>query len=197
MDISLKTLLPMVRDTIIAPRQGATAIINLGLPASIGWTALLLMAVGSAVFTHLSLVMMPQAEAAFFGSVMNSPIRTAIMQWGVMILSVHMIHRIGRWRGGKGQLSDALILVAWLQFILLCMQVLQLVTLVLMPPVSELLGILGLVLFFWLLTNFIAELHGFKSLGLTFVAVLICLFITGILLSFVLALVLGLPAAGA
>ena len=136
MEFSLKNLLLLVRETVIAPRQGARTVMNLGLSISFGWLALLLMAIGSALFTHL-------------------------------------------------------LLMAWLQFILLCLQVLQLVTQVLLPPLSELLGLVGLALFFWLLTNFIAELHGFGSLVKTFVAVLICLVLAAFLLAFVVALIFG------
>ncbi len=191
MEFSLKNLLLLVRETVIAPRQGARTVMNLGLSISFGWLALLLMAIGSALFTHLTLALLPMEEMQMLGSAVSSPIRTAILQWGVMLLSVQAVYHIGRWRGGIGQLRDAVLLMAWLQFILLCLQGLQLVTQVLLPPLSELLGLVGLALFFWLLTNFIAELHGFGSLVKTFVAVLICLVLAAFLLAFVVALIFG------
>jgi len=191
MEFSLKSLLSLARETVIAPRQGARAVINLGLSASFGWLALLLMAVASALFTHLTLALLPPAEVQMLGSAISSPFRTALMQWGVMLLSVQAIYHIGRWRGGTGQLRDAVMLMAWLQFILLCLQVLQLVAQVLLPPVSELLGLIGLALFFWLMTNFIAEMHGFRSLMMTFVAVVICLFLAAFFLAFVVVLFFG------
>jgi len=191
MEFSLNSLILLVRETLIAPRQGARAVMNLGLPSSVGWLALLLMAVASALLTHLTLALLPVAEVQMLGSAVSSPIRTALMQWGVMLLSVRAIHHIGRWRGGVGQLRDAVLLVAWLQFILLCLQVLQMATQVLLPPLSEMLGLLGLALFFWLLTNFIAELHGFHSLMKIFVAVVICLILAAFLLAFTMVLFFG------
>lgn len=191
MNFSLKTLLSLARETVFAPRDGARQIMALGLTASVGWLALLLMAVGSALFTHLTLALMPVEEVQMLGSAVTSPIRTALMQWGVMLVSVHAIYRIGRWRGGVGQLRDAVLLVAWLQFILLCLQVVQLLTQVLLPPLSQLLGLAGLALFFWLLTNFIAEMHGFQSLAKTFGAVLVCLVAGAFLLAFLMVLIFG------
>jgi hypothetical protein len=61
---------------------------------------------------------------------------------------------------------------------------------------ADILGLLGLVLFFWLLTNFVAELHGFKSLALTFIAILITVFTAAILLVLVFALLFGAAPPG-
>lgn len=194
MDLSLKTLLLLARETVIDPRKGARIVMNMGLPISTGWLVLLLMAVFSALFTQFTVALMPATEVEMLGGAVSSPIRTAILQWGVMLASVHAVYHIGRWRGGKGALVDAVVLMAWLQFVLLCLQVVQLVSLVILPPLSELLGMVGLALFFWLLTNFIAEMHGFKSLAMTFVAVLICLILAAFALAFVVVLFFG--AAG-
>lgn len=197
MELTFATLLKMARDSILAPRAGAASVMALDLPPKVGWWALMLMAVGSALLTHLSIAMMPAETQAYLGGAMSSPVRTAILQWIVMLLSVQAIHKIGRWRGGKGSLPDAVILVAWLQFILLCVQVVQLVAQVILPPFAEMLGLAGLVLFFWLLTNFIAELHGFRSLALTFIGVLITLFLGAFVLALVFALLFGAPAVRA
>lgn len=197
MEITLANLLGMVRDTLREPRAGAARIMALNVPSAAGWTALLLMAVGSTLLTHLSIALMPASAQDYLGPAMSSPIRTAIIQWVVMLVSVHAAYRIGRWRGGDGSLSDTVALMAWLQFILLCVQVLQLVAQVIVPPLSNWLGIAGLLLFFWLLTNFVAELHGFRRLGLVFVGVLLTLLIAGVVLGLAFALLIGVPVQGA
>jgi hypothetical protein len=55
-----------------------------------------------------------------------------------------------------------------------------------------------LVLFFWLMTNFVAELHGFASLSKTFFGILMALAVLTLLLGFGLALLIavtvGVPA---
>lgn len=197
MDVTPALLMRMVRETLLAPRAGAATLIAFGFAPMVGWMALLLMAVASTLLTHISFAMMPADAQAFWGAAMGSPVRTAILQWVVLLISVHAIHKIGRWRGGKGDLDGAVILVAWLQFILLCVQIAQLVAQALVPPLADLLGMVGLILFLWLLTNFVAELHGFKSLALTFFGILGTIIVASIALAFVLALLIGAPATGA
>jgi hypothetical protein len=116
----------------------------------------------------------------------------AVVQVVVMTLMALIAHAVGRWRGGLGRLEDAVILVAWLQFVLLVVQVAQLVAYVVLPPVGDVLGFVGLVLFFWLMTSFVVELHAFTSPGRVFFGILA----TIILLAFVFSALLTpfLPA---
>ena len=69
---------------------------------------------------------------------------------------------------------------------------------VLLPPFAPAAYLAGLALFFWLLTNFVAELHGFDSLSKTFFGILVVLAVPILLLGFGLALVIavtvGVPA---
>ncbi len=196
MDITPAFLMRMVRETLVAPRAGAATILDFGFAPMVGWLSLLLMAVASTVLTHLSFATMPPESREMWGPAMGSPIRTAMLQWVVLLISVHAIHKVGRWRGGKGSLQGAVVLVAWLQFILLCVQIAQLITQALLPPLSDMLGILGLVLFLWLLTNFTAELHGFSSLGMTFLGIMLTLFAASVVLALIFSLLIGAPATG-
>lgn len=193
MELTPAFLLRMVRETIVAPRAGAAAVLNMGFASSVGWLALMLMAVGSTLLTHISFATMPQEAKDFWGAAMASPMRTAMLQWVVLLISVHAIHKIGRWRGGVGTLSGSVVLVAWLQFILLCLQVVQLVIEILMPAAAAMLGVFGLVLFLWLLTNFVAELHQFRSLGIVFFGIVLTLFTLSFVLAIVFGLLLGAP----
>jgi hypothetical protein len=197
MDLTPALLMRMMRETLTAPRAGAAAVLNIGFAPIVGWMALLLMAVTSTLLTHISFAMMPGEVQEFWGAAMGSPVHTAILQWVVLLISVHAIHRVGRWRGGHGDLQGAVILVAWLQFILLCVQIAQLVAQALVPPLADLLGLLGLVLFLWLLTNFVAQLHGFASLGLTFLGIFLTILAASFAMAFVFALLFGSQPPGA
>jgi uncharacterized membrane protein len=55
-------------------------------------------------------------------------------------------------------------------------------------------SLVSLVLFFWLLTSFIAELHGFASLGWTFAGMIGAFFGMTLALSVILVLLFGLGA---
>jgi Na+/H+-dicarboxylate symporter len=64
---------------------------------------------------------------------------------------------------------------------------------VVLPPVGAIVNLAGFVIFLWLLTNFIAELHGFRSLLAVFGGIIFGM----VLLAFGLAVVLLLLTGGA
>lgn len=191
MDLTLASLLQLARFTVQSPREGARMVMQANLPIPARWVALALMAVVSSVVAHLSMGLMPTEAQAQMGGMMASPISTAIFQAGLMVVSVHAVFWIGRWRGGRGSFADALILVGWLQFILLILQVVQIVAQIILPPVSNLIGFASIGIFLWLLSNFIAELHGFRSVFMTMLGVLATLFAAGFVLSFILLAAIG------
>ncbi len=191
MDLTLSTLLQLARFTVQSPREGARMVMRADLPMPARWVALALMAVVSSVVAHLSMRLMPLESQAQMGGMMASPISTAILQAGLMLISVHAVYQIGRWRGGKGSFADALILMGWLQFILLILQLVQIAAQIILPPLSNLIGFASIGIFLWLISSFIAELHGFPSVFKTMVGVLATLFAAGFVLSFLLLLLIG------
>jgi hypothetical protein len=157
MDLSLSSLLQMARDSVQNPREGARAVLRLNPPRQARWTGLILMAVMSTVLTNLSVLMMPLEDQAMMGAFATSPLRMVVIQVAVLLIMVQAVYHVGRWRGGQGSFADALLLVGWLQFILLVLQVAQIVLQVVLPPLAEILGLLGLILFLWLLTGFVDD----------------------------------------
>ena len=183
MDLSLSSLLSLARYTVQNPREGARMVMGANLPMVARWVALALMAVTSAILAHLAFALMPAEVRLSMDGAMSSPLTSAVMQGGLMLIAVFVIHYVGRWRGGAGRFEDALILMIWLQFILLILQVVQIVTQVLLPPASVLVGYVSIGIFLWLLSNFVAELHGFSSVLLTFFGVLVTLIAIGFILA--------------
>jgi Yip1 domain len=181
-------LADLVKLTLEDPRRGVRAVLNLGIPLPARTAALLLMAVGSALLTHLGFLVLPPSEDPVMAFITGSPLRTAVVQWVILACTVVLIDRVGRARGGTGNLADALLIVVWVQVIMLGLQVVQLVALLVAPPLAMIINLGGLVLFFWLLTNFIAELHGFSSRSAVFIGIAV----TGLAVAFVLVLVLTL-----
>lgn len=179
MDLSLLALLRQVRDTLADPRGGARRIIALRVPVQVGWIAVALMAVVSTLFAYLSYHLSPADTRAYFAEAMAIPLRTAFLQLFVWVAGAFALYRMGRARGGRGTLDDTVALIAWLQFVMLVLQVVTLLAQVLVPPLAGILALAEVALFFWLLVHFVAELHGFKSLVATFAGVLggLCLLI--------------------
>jgi hypothetical protein len=120
-----------------------------------------------------------------------SPFRAALFQWGFLALSVLLMHRVGRAFGGRGSLADALLVVVWLQIIMLGFQTLQLVVSPILPPLAGVIGLVSFVVYFWLMSCFIAELHGFASRGRVFLGIILTGLAAGLVLAVLMILFLG------
>jgi hypothetical protein len=157
---------------------------------------LLLMAVASAVLMQVGFMILPPTDDPLAVLMMASPLRTAVIQWLILSVSVLLIYRVGRAWGGRGSLPDSLLVVVWLQVIMLGVQAVQVVALIIAPPVAAIINLAGLVLFFWLMTSFIAELHGFTSRGKVLAGILVTSFAVAMILVFLLLLTFGPEALG-
>ncbi|MFN3641878.1 MAG: YIP1 family protein [Gemmobacter sp.] len=194
MDLTLPTLAALVRETLRDPRGTARRLMALDLPPQASWLGAAVIAALSAILAHLTFGVM----AARQGGPANlpAPVMTAAFQYAVMVMTVLGVHHIGRRFGGRGGFADALLLVVWLQFILVCVQGAQLVALLVLPPVADILSVAGLVLFLWLLTAFVAELHGFASMGRVLGGVIASLFGLALVMAIFLSVILGGPPGG-
>jgi hypothetical protein len=187
--LTMGNLLRMARDTVSNPREGAETVLALGLPRQALWLAFALVVVLSMFLGDLLYLLagLP-GDGALTGPLAGSPIVAGLLQGAFLFLMAHAVTHIGRMFGGMGRFEEALALVVWLQFIFICVQVLQLVAVLVVPPMAAIITILAVGLFFWLLVNFIATLHGFTSLGMVFVMTIL----SGFTILFVLSLILTL-----
>lgn len=183
MTLDLTSLVAMAWRTVRNPREGAEEVLALGIPREALWTILLLVVVLSVLLAQATVLIMGPGAG-----MMMSPVVTGLVQFVLLVMMVFAIHFVGRAMGGTGSLEEAMLLVSWLQFIMVLIQVAQTVSLLILPPVAGLLGIAGLVVFLWLLTHFIAVLHGFRSLAQVFVMILVTAFAIAFVLSILLTL---------
>jgi len=188
MELSPSTLVGLLRETLTDPKSAAARIMAIPLPMSARWQALLLVVVLSVLFGQISVMLM-------VGAGLPSPLQAGIVQGGALLIMVFAAHVVGRMMGGRGQFEEALILVAWLQAVMVALQVAQVVALLVVPALSSLIGVLGMALFLWLLTNFVSVLHGFASLGKVFGGILLTLFGIAMVLAIVMQM-LGIAPPG-
>lgn len=184
-------ILALARLTLQDPRQATRVLLAEGVPMRARTGGLLLVAVVSAVFASLQLGTSPQALDPLSAFMLASPFRAAVVQWLFLALTVFLVHRVGRAFGGRGSFPDALLVVVWLQLLTLAIQVLQLAATLIAPPLAGIIGLGGFVLFLWLMTAFIAELHGFASRGLVFLGMVLSALGAGLVLGIVMILILG------
>jgi hypothetical protein len=71
------------------------------------------------------------------------------------------------------------------------LQLAQLVVDMISPVMAGIIGLGGFVLFLWLMTAFIAELHGFRSRGLVFVGMVVSAFAAGLLIGVAVIVLIG------
>lgn len=177
--------------TLQDPRQAARRLLTMNVPLPARTLGLLFVAVVSAILASVQVGLQPDPVDPLLSQMTASPFRAAVLQWVVLILSVAMIHFVGRSFGGKGSLADALLITVWLQFLMLGVQFIQVLADFFSPALAGLVGIASLGIFLWLLTSFIAELHGFQSRGLVLMGVLASALALGFAFAFLFILLLG------
>jgi len=180
----------LARMTFRDPQQAARALLAEGVPLRARSAGLLLVAVLSALLASLQIDNRETLDP-FSSLMLASPLQAAAFQWLFLAATVFLMHRVGRAFGGRGSFADALLVVVWLQLIMLGFQVLQFVLVPLAPNFAGLVGLASFVIYLWLMTVFVAELHGFTSRGMVFLVMLLTALAAGFLLAMVLILILG------
>jgi hypothetical protein len=184
-------LFALAKLTLQEPRRATRALLAEDVPLPARTAGLLLVAVVSALLASLQVRLSPQALDPISAAMMASPFRAAAVQWGFLALSVVLIHRVGRAFGGAGSFPDSLLIVVWLQLLTLLVQLLQLIATLITPPLAGIIGLGGFVLFVWLMTTFIAELHGFRSRGQVLIGLVCTAIAAGLVLGVVVILLFG------
>ena len=181
MQVDIAQVIAAARSTVFDPRGAARWIIGQNFAQNTAILALVGAGVVTSVLSGLVMVFAPD------GLFSVSPVQLAILQVVGLFIGAGLITGVGRWFGGRGQFKDAIALLAWIEGIMIMLQIVQMVALFILPPATLILALLGVGVMFWLAVNFIAELHGFSSLAKVFFGILGTVFA----ISFVLAGILG------
>ncbi len=188
----------LFRETVNNPRSAARRVIALNPPANLMAEVLALVVILS-VLAGQGVYFLSGGGAAdgeiLLPEIFSSPFRLVVAQGVLMAIMVIATWRIGQLFGGGGTLSETVALVAWLQFVMVCLQIVQSVIGLFMPGAAVMLGVLGIAAFFYLLTIFICELHGFTRPGMVFAGIMASMMGLIFALSILLGL-LGLGLAG-
>ncbi len=172
-------------------RQGARRVIDFGIPYQAGVLGLALMAVLSTLLTQVGLYLTPDMVDPLMQLLIANPVRTAVLQGIILVASVVAIRMLGVAAGGRGSVPATITIVVWLQIIMLAVQIVQLAVMVVVPPLAAIIGIAGLVLFFWLLSHFVAELHGFSSVVRVFGAIVATILLISVAFALIMAIFIG------
>jgi len=195
MTLNLPMLMQLVAVSIRTPRDAARMIMAIDLPRALRWQVLFLFVLIGAILAVFLTYLITGHAVLYVGFIQVQPIAAAMVTASGSVLTVFAIYWVGRALGGTGHFADAISVVAWLQFVVVTFQVAQLAVFIVMPPLAAVIDLAGTLLSIWLLTNFIAELHGFKSLSKVFVMILVTLFAFAFGLSLILTAI-GLSVPG-
>ncbi len=184
-------------ETLRAPRQQARWAMSVDLSRSERWQALVLNTVVSTLLLWLWTFLTVTDEAVPQESIQQLisdlvivyPIIAGALQVGFAAVSVYAFYWGGLVFGGRGDLNGAISLLAWMAFVLNLVSLFQIVVWLVFPFVAELIGLFSIVVVFVMLTCFCAELHGFRSLLMTFIGLIFSIFAILFGFSLLLALV--------
>lgn len=189
MDLTLSSVLALIRATLTAPRDTAARLVAMNPPDDARWLGFVIVVVLSVLVGQASILLL--GEGGFGGSM----IFMAVFQTMILLGLVVAVQGIGRLAGGKGTFPDALLLLAWLQFVMIAVQMAQLVVLLILPPLFGLVTLVALAIFMWLLVNFTMALHGFTSVLRVVVVTIFAFFALAMIMAIVFA-ILGVGAPG-
>lgn len=181
----------LFRLSLTQPRAGMRLLLNLTPSPGTAMAALAFVAVASALLIHFSLLALSAEGRDFARQIFGSPFYTAAIQALALLVAALLIWQVGRWRQGQGDFTGSVLVMAWLQAIMLVLQLGQILLTLALPPLANLFGYLAFAYFFWLVSHFIAELHRFDSVGKTFLGIVLTLVVAVLILSFLLSLFLS------
>lgn len=178
------------------PRVACARLLALGVPMNARWMLVAFIAAASTLLVNIELRFEPPALQAMLAPVIDRPIVAALTQAVFLTLVAALIHRAGQAAGGQGGFADALLIVGWLQSLLLVVSAAQVVLLLVLPPMADLVGLVGVVAVLWMLVSFVAELHGFSSLPKVALGIVATALLTALALSTLLAPFLATAPSG-
>lgn len=179
----------LVRLSFAEPENGFRAVQALNLPIPARWMLVAVSVVMGVLLAYLLPVLSGQAGE------IPTPLTATVIQGGMNLLAIWLLAMIGRMFGGTGRFEDAILLVGWLQLMMVGMQAVQVLVMLVLPPLGGLVMILAIAAFFWMFSGFTCALHGFESRFMVLMATFGTLFAVAFVLSFVLIL-LGIQIPG-
>lgn len=189
-------LFGMALQTLPEPRKIAREVQAVAVARTTLWQVLALLLVAATFLAVIGSILFP-VDAETVGSIAADPILTGLAQGSVSVLTVFGIYWVGRAFGGTGSFDQALLTVIWLQFVLLIIELGVLFLGVFAPGLALILWVGGLVMTFWILSHFIAEMHGFRSAAAVFGGIFLVIIALAVVMSIVFSIIgIGVTLGG-
>ncbi|WP_270730289.1 Yip1 family protein [Shimia sp. Alg240-R146] len=150
--------------TIRDPAQAAQVLSDVRFDRATAWTILALAVTLNTLVYFLSIVLFPVPDEMTI-PLLTQPYLVWIMLGSTTVIFVFAFYWVGHSLGGRAAFDTILIMVGWLQYMRLVVQLASLVLMILSPALAQIfvmaVGLYGV----WILLNFLKEAHGFDSFG--------------------------------
>jgi len=162
MMIGDRHIVDLIKQTFLQPSDVAQYLITLGYPRPILWLLVVLVSVLSVLTLAVFQILIPMPEAS--EGLVISPLAYATIIGASLVILVFAINFVGQVLGGDGSFDKAMVLMIWVQFMAIPIQLAQAVMLLVIPALVGFVTMGGLALLFFWLTHFVTQLHGFDSI---------------------------------
>lgn len=177
----LKDTLDLAYLTITKPGEGVRIAVRfLNTSPILRLECLLLIAILGTLATTLTVRLAPAMQDGATEILIASPVNLTMIQIATMFIVAGIIFGVGRVFGGAGSFQECLGAIIWLQAMLLIVQLAQLVSVLVFPPITSLVTFGGLGIAFYLVIGFIREIHGFRSGLAVVMGIILTLFLIAI-----------------
>ncbi|MFY0632911.1 MAG: YIP1 family protein [Vannielia sp.] len=192
-------LLTLMQLTARRPREAMAHVQSLQLTSAVAWQVFALVLVIELIFAHLLGLMLGPvdvpADGALAPALALSPMLLGAIQGCLLVLMVFGLHWVGRVFGGTGRLEDAILLMALLQFALIVLQAVEILLILIFPGLAAGVMLFNVFVFFYLLTSFTTQLHGFTKPPLVFLGIILTM-IGGIIGLSIILTIIGVTIPG-
>lgn len=181
--MTLDDLKQLAALTLREPASALAVMQRVNPAISTRWMALFLAVALSTLLATVARALFPVEVDNPLAAVFAQPITLAIIQLFAMGFAAVLMASVGRIFGGKGEFPDALMVTAWIEMLLVAVQVVQVVVMLIFPAVATMLSLLAFGLFLYLIVQFTKALHGFSSTPLVVLGMIGTLLVVGFALS--------------
>ncbi len=184
----IQTVTELVRLSLVAPRAAARQVLGFPIPYRVLIEAAILGIVLNTLVTQGLSMLLEPAPVEDIETGTPVPMITPFIALGIdavlMVMTVLAVHLIGGMFGGRGSLQESLLINTWIHYLMILVQLVAIILTVFMPALALLTIPLALGIFFYLLSNFVAEMHAFRSALSVFFGAIVLILILSFAITF-------------
>ncbi len=144
------------------PRSVARDLLGLNLSFPLRLQAMILVVILTTALGTFAQMLFERTARVNPGD-LTAPFAVIALQALLLLYGAFIMSFMGQRFGGKGNFSDALLLLTWIEFVLMIGQIVQLLLMVLLPVTGTIMSALLIALMFFLLVQFTLVLHDFQN----------------------------------